>query len=130
MVGRLLTKRTDNAALQIIGDIFMKHVPPVMAKQSWVCVTDVAKAHLLAMKVPEAANQRFILSEWTCWLPEMVDLFNKEFGPQGYTISKETASYATLYMLSFFIKNVQRLLNMLNNDYSVSTEKAQRILGI
>jgi nucleoside-diphosphate-sugar epimerase len=65
----------------MIQDFFLKNVPPVNSKFSWVCVTDVARAHLLALKVPEAGNQRFILNGWTTWVPKMIDMFNEEFGP-------------------------------------------------
>lgn len=35
-----------------------------------------------------------------------------------------------LYVASFFVKNVSRLLNILGNDYIVSSEKAKKILGL
>lgn len=41
---------------QMLCDFFLNIVPPVRSKFSWVDVRDVSKAHLLAVKVPEAAN--------------------------------------------------------------------------
>jgi uncharacterized protein YbjT (DUF2867 family) len=65
----------------MIQDFFLRNVPPVNSKFSWVCVTDVAKAYLPALRVPEAANQRFILNAWTEWVPRMIKVYNDEFGP-------------------------------------------------
>jgi hypothetical protein len=58
----------------------------------------------------------------------MIDAYNREFGPQGYTNDKKVPPYALLWLASFFVRDVRFLLNILNNDYSVSTEKAYKIL--
>lgn len=115
---------------QMLCDFFLNKVPPVRSKFSYVDVRDVSKAHVLAIKVPEAANQRFILNGLTLWVPEKIDIFNKEFSKQGYTASKRPPPYVVLYVASFFVKNVSRLLNILGNDYTVSSEKAKKILGL
>lgn len=115
---------------QMLCDFFLNKVPPTRSKFSYIDVLDVSKAHVLAVKVPEARNQRFILNGKSLWVPDMIDIFNNEFSKQGYTASKRVPPYALLWVASFFIKNVQRLLNILNNDYQVSTEKAQKVLGI
>ena len=115
---------------QMLNDFFLNKVPPTRSKFSYIDVRDVAKAHVLAVKVPEAAGQRFILNGLTLWVPDMIDIFNKEFSKQGYTASKRAPPYAVLYIASFFVKNVSRLLNILDNDYIVSTEKAQKVLGM
>jgi hypothetical protein len=36
--------------------------------------------------------------------------------------------YALLWVASFFVRDVRFLLNIINNDYKVSTEKARTIL--
>lgn len=115
---------------QMLCDFFLNKVPPVRSKFSYVDVRDVSKAHVLSVKVPEAANQRFILNGLTIWVPDKIDIFNKEFSKQGYTASKRAPPYVVLYVASFFVKNVSRLLNILGNDYIVSSEKAKKILGL
>lgn len=84
----------------------------------------------MAVKVPEAAGHRFLLNGWTVWIPDMIDMFNREFGPQGYTIRNRAPPYALLWAASFFSRNVRYLLNIYGNDYTVSTEKAEKILGM
>ncbi|KAJ1389970.1 hypothetical protein B484DRAFT_409155, partial [Ochromonadaceae sp. CCMP2298] len=47
-----------------------------------VSVLDVARAHLLAMTVPEAAGKRFLLVNGNVTLKQMSNVLTKEFGPQ------------------------------------------------
>lgn len=129
LVGRLPGSR-GNTSLDMLNDFFLSKVPPVNSKFSWVNVTDVAEAHLRAITVPEAANHRFILNQWTCFVPEFLNHINETFTPQGYTVPTKSPPYFAIYIGSFFITNVARLLTILNNDYIVSTEKAERILGM
>jgi len=56
LVGKALHKDMENASMTMIQNFFLKNVPPVRSKFSWINVTDVATAHLQAVKVPEAAN--------------------------------------------------------------------------
>jgi len=44
------------ASGQILHAVFSNKVPPARYKFSWIDVQDVSKAHVLAIKVPEAAN--------------------------------------------------------------------------
>ena len=45
-----------------------------------VDVRDVALAHLNAIKVPEARNQRFILSSQSIWFREIAEALKSKFG--------------------------------------------------
>ena len=65
----LLSEVADKSSAAYIRDIIegkLKTVPHI--KSSLVDVRDVAKAHYLAITVPEAANQRFLLSSGSMWL--------------------------------------------------------------
>ena len=52
-----------------------------------VDVRDVAIAHLRALKVKAAANQRFGLVNKNMWFTELASILKKEFDPQGYSIN-------------------------------------------
>ena len=116
LIGRLPGSRS-NTSHDMLNDFFLSKVPPVNSKFSWVAIQDVAEAHLRAVKVPEAANHRFILNGMTSFVPEFLGKVNEHFGPLGYTIPLKSPPYFAIYIGSFFITNVARLLTILNNDY-------------
>ena len=49
-----------------------------------VDVREVALAHLRAVQLPEAKNQRFIVAGQLKWFTEMAEILSAEFRPQGY----------------------------------------------
>ena len=55
--------------------------------QTFVDVRDTALAHLQAVKVPEAANKRFILVEDTLRWLDCAQMMADEFGPKGYPVT-------------------------------------------
>lgn len=63
LIGKSLVKSQTNTSIEMLQAWFTGKVPPFHSKFSWVAVTDAARAHLLAIKVPEAAGHRFILNE-------------------------------------------------------------------
>ena len=52
-----------------------------------VDVRDVAKAHLLGLKKPEAANRRFLLVSRCAWRREMAECLAAKFNPLGWNIN-------------------------------------------
>ena len=52
-----------------------------------VDVRECAIAHLNAIKIDEARNQRFILCNRTVWMSELAKWLHDEFNPQGYNFS-------------------------------------------
>jgi dihydroflavonol-4-reductase len=66
--------------------VFMRGEVPGVAplKIGIVDVRDVASAIILAMKVPEAAGNRFACPAATMWYKDIVDILYKEYGGKGY----------------------------------------------
>jgi dihydroflavonol-4-reductase len=62
LVGKSLVKNQTNTAIEMLQAWFLNRVPAFHSKFSWVSASDVARAHLLAVKVKEAAGHRFILN--------------------------------------------------------------------
>ncbi len=52
-----------------------------------VDVRDVAKAHISAMREPNANGKRFVVTARTMWIKEIADVLAKEFQSQGRLIS-------------------------------------------
>jgi nucleoside-diphosphate-sugar epimerase len=66
---------------KILIDILEGSVPgTIRCKTPVVDVREVAQAHLNAAKIPEAANQRFILASSSIWYREIGQFVNEEFG--------------------------------------------------
>jgi len=69
--------------MMIIGDL--KEVPA--SNIGIVDVRDVARAHLKAMTLPEAAGKRFIVTSRPAYMIEIANIFSGEFKKYGYNCS-------------------------------------------
>lgn len=66
---------------------------PAVAKESLgiVDVRDVALAHLKAIQVDEAKNQRFTASEGDYWQKDFAAMLAEEFVPRGFKVTTAEA---------------------------------------
>lgn len=64
------------------------------------------------------------------WISELIAIMNQEFSSQGVTLSDRVPPYCILWILSFFLFEIRYALTMWNFEYSISHEKAEKILGI
>jgi dihydroflavonol-4-reductase len=53
-------------------------------KLAYVDVRDVARAHLLAIQIPKAANKRIIINNECLWFSEMTHMLNDVLSPHSY----------------------------------------------
>ena len=67
-----------------------------------VSVLDVARAHLLAMTLPEAAGKRFMLTSGNFTFKEISRSIVKEFKPLGYSPTAMQAPHWLVHTLAFF----------------------------
>jgi len=51
-----------------------------------VDVRDLAQAHLQAMKLPAAANRRFIVSADTKWMKDLISAVADRYAPEGWPV--------------------------------------------
>ena len=70
VVGKPLHARAFTSG-EIFEKIFKGEFPVMRIKFPFVHVEDVSRGHLQAIKVPEAAGHRFVLSEKTYWMREV-----------------------------------------------------------
>lgn len=84
-----------------------------------VDVRDCALAHLRAIEVPEAANNRYILSQsegtWMRQIAEDLESGLLEKGRMGYPIPTKMSGYCTLKLLSYFVPDIASLVPLLNH---------------
>lgn len=91
-------------------------------------VRDVAKAHLLALEKPEAANQRFICCGETLWFPDIVALFS-EAKPE-FKIPTKTMPSWLVYVASLCSPAMNRAKMGVDKDFSVDTSLIRDKLGL
>jgi len=91
-------------------------------------VRDVAKAHLLALEKPEAANQRFICCGETRWFPYIIALFS-EAKPELKIPTKTMPSWL-VSIASMCSPAMNRAKAGIDKDFSVDTSLIRDKLGI
>lgn len=95
-----------------------------------VDVRDVAKIHVRAIQVKEAAGQRYIASSGFLWMTEISGILAEEFNSKGYNVSTMELPYFLVWTLSWCIKEVAPLLPYIGLRQVHSNQKAKEELGI
>ncbi len=129
ILGPMLDKQA-HTSVELIR-VFMRGEIPGVAnlKMSIVDVRDVASALLLAMITPEAVGQRFTCPTATIWYREIADILHKEYSTRGYKkIPRIQFPSFAVRLLALFDKKIAIVVRDLDWDYSISNEKAKRIL--
>ena len=118
-----------NTSSEVIRAFLLRQVPgTAKIKMAVVDVRDVASAIILAMKIKEAAGNRFLVSAGEMWTKEIADILYAEYAKRGYKVP-------TLQMPSFLVRliamvdpKIALIVNSLDWDYKISSEKAKQIL--
>jgi len=94
-----------------------------------VDVRDVALAHLKAIKINEAAGQRFILTSESVWMRDLALNLHGEFSPD-YKIKTKELSYCTFRMAAIFIDEAKGLIPIWDKPLIFDNSMSKNILGI
>ncbi|KCZ91686.1 SDR family oxidoreductase [Hyphomonas johnsonii] len=94
-----------------------------------VDVRDVASAHVAAMTVPEAAGERFLVSQPFMWFSEVVEILRAEFPAYQKKLPKGTLPDFLLKGMALFNPSLKLILPELGRERNISNEKARRVLG-
>ncbi|TNV77308.1 hypothetical protein FGO68_gene2508 [Halteria grandinella] len=119
----------DFSSGQIIGAIMggkYPGMPKIML--SIVDVRDVALAHFQALKVKEAANKRFILSDRGLWFLEIANILHTIY-PE-YRIAQSELGYCPIKVISWFDKKAARVLPKWGKNEVINSTRSREILGI
>jgi nucleoside-diphosphate-sugar epimerase len=96
-----------------------------------VSVRDVARAHLLAMTVPEAAGKRFLVTNATFSFKDISRLMVKEFGAKGYSPTRWQAPHFVVHALAFFgDKQAQMISGSLGKRLQFDPVNARTVLKL
>ena len=96
-----------------------------------VHVKDVAKAHILAMEMNEAAGKRHIITaNESMSLIDIADVIHQEFTPQGYTIPTKGLSKVVLWPWKFLNKDVKLLYTLLGRKVIFDNQRMRNDLGL
>lgn len=115
-----LLKRLMDGSMPLIPRLYLS-----------VCdVRDVALAHLRAMTVPEAANNRHLVTSGHLWLQDIAHILRNEFAPQGYFIPTWPVPYFCLYLYSFLDNSSKLILPRIGQTYTFSNQRMKEVLGV
>jgi len=128
--GPLLTRK-GCTSLALVKRLMLNDMPGIPEIGiNMVDVRDVALAHVRAMRVPAAANQRYLISaEWK-WFRDVCALLKSEFASKGYTLPSFYAPYALIWIVSFWDKQAAFLLKDVGRKVLLSATKAEKDLGM
>jgi len=117
---------TDNASNEVVGKLLRREVPGVPRLQlGFVDVRDVAIAHVLAMTVPEAAGERFILFSETRSMQEVAEVL----AAAGYRVPNRILPNFMVRLVSLFDPTVRLIVDDLDKPFLTTSAKARRLLG-
>lgn len=106
-------------------------MPMVPRIQMSICdVRDVALAHLHAMTIPEAGNNRHLINSGHMWYPDVAKVLHEEFGPLGYCIPKWTAPYIGVYLSSFVDSSATLVLPLIGRTCVFSNRRMVEVLKV
>ncbi len=103
-------------------------VPKVMIPL--VGVTEVAEAHLQALKRPEAANKRFALVNDSVWFQQVVTALANEFHPQGYNFSTKELQRCLVNVGAWFKPELKHALRMWGLPTTFDNSQSREVLGV
>lgn len=114
---------------ELVGDLLngkFSRMPRVQL--SIIDVRDVAKAHLLALKVPEAAGKRFPLSEDSLWFREVAHELNRRL--PGFNLNEGELSYCLIKIISWFDSSLKPIVAQWDKPMYFDMSNARNILGM
>jgi dihydroflavonol-4-reductase len=92
-------------------------------------VRDVAEAHVLAMTIPQAAGERFIIAGEALSIKDIVKVLKRDFPAYGKKLPKFVLPNWLAGFASRFDPGLKLIAGELGRDARISNEKARRLLG-
>lgn len=128
----LMESHKASTSVSIMNSIVNKTYPALPRVQFPICdVRDVAKAHVKAMTLPEASNNRHIIVTDCYWFRDIAVSVAKEFRPQGYSISTSQMPYVLCWVAGLFNKAMRNnILPRIGKILSVENKRMVEVLGV
>ncbi|XP_067138921.1 uncharacterized protein [Centruroides vittatus] len=122
---------TVSTSTEVIKRLMDGSMPMLPRLNFSLCdVRDVAKAHLKAMIVPEAAGNRHIVASDHLWMRDMANILTEEFSQYNYHISAWNAPYITLWFFSCIDKSTSLILKRIGKKYMYDNKRTKEVLGV
>lgn len=113
-----------------IKKFMLKEIPGLVnTKLGSVDVRDCAMAHVNAIKVPEAANKRFILVNKGVWMPELAGWLHEAHG-KYYDIPQTMMPRPLIAFLACLSDDMKYLYSQIDMDTQYENKDTISILGI
>ncbi|MFI5498891.1 SDR family oxidoreductase [Nocardia asteroides] len=97
---------------------------------STVDVRDLARAHRLALEIPEAGGQRYLCGGDHVWMRDMAAVLATEYGPRGFRIPARTLPDPLVRLAARADATVARVVPALGKRERLSAAKAKTELGL
>lgn len=91
-------------------------------------VRDVAKAHLLGLKIKEAAGKRFPLCEKSIWFRQIAHVINQKL--PGYNLNEGEMCYCLIKVVSWFDSSVKFILPIWDTPMYFDVSITENVLGM
>ncbi|XP_071496388.1 uncharacterized protein [Diadema antillarum] len=93
-------------------------------------VRDVAKAHVAAMTMPEAAGNRHIVAPYCMMMRDISQFLVDEFSDKGYKPVTTVAPNFLLRLMGIFNSEVKTMSKLVGHTYAYSDKRLRQVLGI
>ncbi len=94
-----------------------------------VDVRDVALAHLRAIKVEDARNNRFLVHNESMWLKDLATILKNNYGRQ-YPIKNGDMKLCTLKIAACFDSSAKFVIPIWGKEKYLLNDKSKKILGM
>lgn len=95
-----------------------------------VDVRDVARAHIQAATIPEAAGKRFMVNGGELLVPEIATVLRQEFGSMGYTIPKLVMPKWFVWLLTWFDADLATIYPLIDKEWHLDNLRSRDILQL
>ena len=131
IIGPILSGGGDATSVVLIRRLLQKEMP-MLPKINMPCidVRDVARAHVIAMTLPEAGGQRHCLVQDGLWFKEISKILEKEFRSQGYSLPMSEAPYVALWFVARFDKQARMAMPFVNAKPNYDNTRLRTVLKI
>jgi len=123
-------RTTPGTSVDIVAQLMTGKIPLLPALNfGLVDVADVGRAHVAAMEHPDAAGERYILSNKVASMADMAGVLSAEFAPQGVKVTTTRMPYWLAWILSPFSGQVRGLLKDWDKEMHIDGSKAEAAFG-
>ncbi len=124
-----VSNKNYNTSSEVIRTYMLGQVPgTAKIKIGCVDVRDVASAIISAMEIKEANGNRFLVSAGELWMKEIADILHAQFSKRGYKIPIMPLPSFIVRFVAIFDPKIRAIVNTLDWDFQLSSEKAKQIL--